>query len=181
MRLSKVAPPKMKGIFEEYFYAILVVIFVAVAILGRAGGLGGYNALVVGGWVAVFLWFAKQLKGYFAEKSKGAKGKLVAAPPVPAEQAKGHLPLPPGMKPMIGPQWPLKSGAWPARPGLKAAPSVQTPTAPTQPASTSTVRGRGTPAKAKKPGFVYERPTLPDRKPKLPNNWESPEGKKPKR
>jgi len=180
LRLPKVTPPKMKGLFEEYFYTILAVIFVFVAILGRAGGLSGYNALVVGAWVAVFLWFARQFKGYFAEKSKVASGKVVAAPAVPAEQPKGPLGLPPGMKPMIGPQWPIKSGSWPARPGLTAAPSVQTPTVPTQPASTSTVGARGA-VHAKKPGFVYERPTLPNRKPKLPNNWRPPEGKKPKR
>jgi hypothetical protein len=28
---------------------------------------------------------------------------------------------------------------------------------------------------------VYERPTLPDRKPKLPNNWAERQEKKPKR
>jgi len=31
----------------------------------------------------------------------------------------------------------------------------------------------------KKRAFVYERPTLPDRKPKLPNNWRDPNTNKP--
>jgi hypothetical protein len=161
----------MKGLFEEYFYAILVVIFVAVAILGKAGGLGGYNALVVGAWVAVFLWFARQFKGYFAEKSKAANGKMVAVPTVPAEQPKRPLPLPPEMKPVTGPQWPLKTGPWPMRLRQSPTPARATPT-PQSPAA---------PRNPNKRGFVYERPTLPDRKPKFPNNWERPEGKKPKR
>jgi hypothetical protein len=33
----------------------------------------------------------------------------------------------------------------------------------------------------KKPIFVYERPTLPDRKTKLPHNWPGQKNKKPKR
>jgi hypothetical protein len=39
----------------------------------------------------------------------------------------------------------------------------------------------GTPSNPNKPAFVYERPTLPDRKPKLPNNWPGRPDKKPKR
>ena len=42
----------------------------------------------------------------------------------------------------------------------------------------------GTPAGPGNPGkkaFVYERPTLPDRKPKLPNNWAGKQDKKPKK
>ncbi len=35
-------------------------------------------------------------------------------------------------------------------------------------------------AQGKKPVFVYERPTLPDRKPKLPANWPGRQDKKPK-
>jgi len=167
LRLPKIGPSKTKSLFEEYFYALLVVIFVAVAILGKAGGLSGFNTLVVGAWVTAFIWFSRQLKGYFAEKSKVANGKAAEpAPKAPVQEAKGPLPLPPWMKPMIGPQWPLKTGPWPARPRQTTAPPAQAPAAPRNP---------------NKPGFVYERPTLPDRKPKLPHNWRRHEGKKPKR
>ena len=167
LRLPKIVPRKTKGLFEEYFYSILVVIFVVVAILGKAGGLSGFDALVVGAWLAVFIWFAQQLKGYFAEKSKVANGKTAeSAPKAPVQEAKGPLPLPPWMKPMIGPQWPLKTGPWPARPRQTTVPPTRAPAAPRNP---------------NKPGFVYERPTLPDRKPKLPHNWRQDQGKKPKR
>jgi hypothetical protein len=167
VRLLKIVPRKTKGLFEEYFYSILVVIFFVVAILGKAGGMSGFNALVVGAWLAVFIWFARQLKGYFAEKSKVARGKTVEpAPKTPVQEAKGLLLLPPWMKPMIGPQWPLKTGPWPARPRLTKVPPTQAPAAPRNP---------------NKPRFVYERPTLPDRKPKLPHNWRTDQGKKPKR
>src|SRR5207245_11065252 len=115
LRLPKIVPPKTKGLFEEYFYSILVVIFVVVAILGKAGGMDGFDALVVGAWLAVFIWFARQLKGYLAEKSKVASGKTAEpAPKAPVQEAKGPLPLPPWMKPMIGPQWPLTTGPLPA-------------------------------------------------------------------
>jgi hypothetical protein len=167
LRLPKIVPPKTKGLFEEYFYPILVVIFVVVAILGKAGGLSGFNALVVGAWLAVFIWFVGQLKGYLAEKSKVASGKTAEpAAKAPVQEAKEPPPLPPWMKPMIGPQWPLKTGPWPARPRQTTVPPTQAPAAPRN---------------ANKPGFVYERPTLPDRKPKLPNNWRPGQGKKPKR
>src|SRR5437899_13078093 len=75
LRLPKIVPRKTKGLFEEYFYSILVVIFVVVAILGKAGGLSGFDALVVGAWLAVFIWFAQHLNGSFAEKAKWANGK----------------------------------------------------------------------------------------------------------
>ncbi len=168
LRLPKIGPSKTKSLFEEYFYTLLVVTFVVVAILGKAGGLSGFNTLVVGAWVTAFIWFSRQLKGYFAEKSKVANGEAAEqAPKVPVQEGKGRpLPLPPWMKPMIGPQWPLKTGPWPARPRHTTVPPTQVPAAPRNP---------------NKPGFVYERPTLPDRKPKLPHNWRRHEGKKPKR
>src|SRR6266571_1987675 len=168
LRLPKIGPSKTKSLFEEYFYTLFVVTFVVVAILGKAGGLSGFNTLVVGAWVTAFIWFSRQLKGYFAEKSKVANGEAAEqAPKVPVQEGKGRpLPLPPWMKPMIGPQWPLKTGPWPARPRHTTVPPTQVPAAPRNP---------------NKPGFVYERPTLPDRKPKLPHNWRRHEGKKPKR
>jgi hypothetical protein len=66
------------------------------------------------------------------------------------------MPLSPNMKPIIGPQWPLKTGGIPG----------QTKPSPAAPNGKS------------KPAFVYERPTLPDRKPKLPANWPGQPNKK---
>jgi hypothetical protein len=90
------------------------------------------------------------------------------------------------MKPMIGPQWPLKTGPWPARPRLGQPPAAQTPATRPPASSAPTNSASGTPdlpapLKANKPAFVYERPTLPDRKPKLPHNWQNQKDKKPKR
>jgi hypothetical protein len=44
LRLPKIGPPKRKGLFEEYFYAFLVIIFAVVAILGIAGGCGSRSS-----------------------------------------------------------------------------------------------------------------------------------------
>jgi hypothetical protein len=65
-------------------------------------------------------------------------------------------PLSSNFKPMIGPQWPLKT-----------APGAAKPAQPGQ--------------QGKKPVFVYERPTLPDRKLKFPANWAGQQDKKPKK
>ena len=194
LKLPKIGPTKAKSLFEEYFYILLAVVFLGVSILGIAGGFSTYNALLVGAWVTGLIWFVSQWKGYQAEKEKAGNGKSLT-PPVaaPAEAPKGSSPLPPGMKPMIGPQWPVKAGGRTAWPRLaKEAPPTDGPA----PASQTPVHAAGVPAPAaqteginsgdKKRSFVYERPTLPDRKPKLPNNWADPNNKnlnnkKPKR
>ncbi len=156
LRLPKIGRPKRKSLFEEYFYAFLVIIFVVVAVLGIAGGMEGYNAVVAGLWFAVFTWFAEQLRRYFKEKSSPAGAKKEAqAAKTPAVVTK--VPLSPNLKPMIGPQWPLKVDKGPAQAAGKPAPP------------------------GNKPVFVYERPTLPDRKPRLPANWPGRQDKKPKR
>jgi hypothetical protein len=182
LKLPKIGPTKTKSLFEEYFYILLAAVFVAAAILGKAGGFSIYNAVVVAAWIAAILWFAKQGQGYLAERSKSDNEKPAPPPaPVPAQTQKGPLPLPPGMKPMIGPQWPVRTRTRPAWPGLPKeqtetlahTPTVRTPGAPTAPNQTN-----GTNSNQKKQGFVYERPTLPDRKPKLPHNWADSDDKK---
>jgi hypothetical protein len=174
VRLLKIGPRNTKGLLEEYFYAFLVTLTIGVAILGKAGGLSGYDAAVMGLWVGGFAWFAWQLKNYSKEKSKTALEKNPARiPEAPFPGANGKIVLPPGMKPMIGPQWPLKTGPAAFRPLERPA---QTPARPAQPGASPAA-----PSSPNKPAFVYERPTLPDRKPKLPNNWPGQQNKKPKR
>jgi len=186
LRLPKIGPPKTKGFFEEYFYVCLGIFFVVVVVLGWAGGMGGYEALVMAAWLTGFGWFARQMRDYFREKSKAENGKATATPAKPAGDApKGPPVLPPGMKPMIGPQWPVKAGPFPTRPGIRMAPSVPATVlekqgVPTPPAATQSGPSSSN-ANSKKPGFVYERPTLPDRKIKLPHNWPGQKDKKPKR
>jgi hypothetical protein len=160
VRLPKIGPKNTKGFFEEYFYGCLAAIFLGVTVLMRAGGMSTYNALVVGLWLTVFIWFARQAKLYFKEGSKPEVKKKAKAP-IKMLPQNGKVQLPTGMKPMIGPQWPLKSGQPLAQP-------MQSSVAP------------GNDDK-KKQAFVYERPTLPDRKPKFPANWPCAQDKKPKR
>jgi hypothetical protein len=184
LRLPKIGPPKTKGFFEEYFYACLGVCLVATAILGWAAGMGGYDALVLAAWLTGFGWFARQMRDYFREKSKAENEKAASAAKQGAEPPKGPLPLPPGMKPMIGPQWPVKAGPFPTRPGLRSAPSVPPTLIEKQAGQTSPATQAGpanSNSNAKKSGFIYQRPTLPDRKPKLPHNWLGQNAKKPKR
>ena len=105
LKLPKIGPTKTKNFFEEYLYALLAFVFLAVTILGKAGGFSAYNAVVIGAWVTAILWSAHQLKEYFAEKSKVRNGETPGSEPqARAETPKGPLPLPPSMKPMIGPQ-----------------------------------------------------------------------------
>jgi len=194
LRLPKIGPVKTTSFFEEYFYACVAVLFLAVSVLLIAGGFGTFNSLVAGAWVAGAVWFGKQLKGYWGEKEKVREAKEAAAPK--PEPSNGSVALPPGMKPMIGLKWPVKSGPFPTRPGLRTAPSIpkpedrapnapapaaQKPAASPPAAAVTTAPGAAAPGNATKLGFVYERPTLPDRKPKLPHNWPGKKDKKPKR
>src|SRR2546430_5878545 len=61
VRLPKIGLRKTKSLFEEYFYAFLVTITVVVTILGKAGGLSGYDAIVTGLWAGGFTGVAWQV------------------------------------------------------------------------------------------------------------------------
>jgi hypothetical protein len=154
VRLPKIGLRKTKGLFEEYFYGFLVAIWLTLSLLLKAGGMNASDAMVMGMWVAGGAWFAWQLKKYFKEKSSLIAVKKRAQEAKTAQQA-DKIPLSPNLKPMIGPQWPLRTA-----PGTtKPAPGGE---------------------QTKKPAFVYTRPTLPDRKPKLPANWPGRQDKKTK-
>ena len=189
LKLPKIAPTKTKGFVEEYFYVLLAAVFLTVAILGKAGGFSTYNALLVAAWITASSWFAHQWRGYLAEKSKPENGQTVQAAAAPrVETREAPLPLPPGMKPMIGPQWPVKPGSrpiWPKLPKRQPASAAPPPPSSTPTVPSSSAPGQGsqiseTDSPDKQPRFVYERPTLPDRAPKLPNNWVNPNNKKAK-
>ena len=178
LKLPKIGPTKTKNFFEEYLYALLAVVFFAVTIVGKAGGFSAYNAVVIGAWVTAILWCGHQLKDYFVERSKAENGKTPAPQPQERVEApKGPVALPAGMKPMIGLKWPVKPGARPAWPKLpKEQPAVAAAPQPQaiQPPSETATQTSQINSNDKKRVFVYERPTLPDRKPKLPNNWFNP-------
>jgi hypothetical protein len=183
VRLLKIGPRTTKSLFEEYFYGFAVTISLAVMILGKAAGLSGYDAIVTGMWAGGFTWFAWQVRRYRKERtSPGSTEKsrpAVQAPPQVMRQ-----PLPPNMKPMIGPQWPVKMAPGAARPRLQRPPlPTRESVKPAQPPAPvgQTPGAPVTPGNPGKKAFVYERPTLPDRKPKLPNNWAGKQDKKPKK
>jgi hypothetical protein len=186
VKLPKIGQTKTKSVFEEYFYILLAVVFLCVAILGKAGGFSTYNALIVAAWITASIWFARQWRGYLTEKAKKEK----AVPPPTHSRAstpKRPLALPAGMKPMIGPQWPVRPGARPVWPKLpkqpkKAAPAAPSPAVAVRPSAVPAQQSQAseTNSPEKRRPFVYERPTLPDRAPKLPNNWVRPDKKKPK-
>lgn len=168
LKLPKIGPSKTKSFFEEYLYALLALVFVAVTVLGKAGGFSAYNAVVIGAWVTAILWSAHQLKEYLSGKSKAENGKTPAPEPQARTEPRGPVPLPPGMKPMIGLKWPVKPGARTSWPKL---PKEQPPAgAEPQVIQTSTMHESPN-SNEKKRAFVYERPTLPGRTPKLPHNW----------
>ncbi len=153
--LPKIGPLKNQGLFEGYFYALLVTIFLVVSILGKAGGMSAYNAILVGLWLTVGAWFARQLKLYLKERANPKPAERFTQPAL-TQRPGDNGARPPGLKPMLGTHWPLKSAPRPPQP-------VQDPGVP-----------------GYKKAFVYERPTLPDRKPKLPANWPGRQNKKPK-
>src|SRR5260370_40788064 len=93
LRLPKIGPLKTKGLFEEYFYVFLAVTTAGVAILGKAGGLDAYDAVIVGLWVGGLMWFALQLKCYFKEKSTSEQQKKSTHPSnTPSHEAQGPVP-----------------------------------------------------------------------------------------
>jgi hypothetical protein len=182
VRLLKIVPKKTKSLFEEYFYACVAIISVAVTILGKAGGLSGYNAVVTGLWVGGFIWFAWMLRRYRKEQASSAKSEKAKQAAMQAQQQSKLESVSPNLKPMIGPQWPMKTIPGAARPIQKSFRPAPQPIKPVPtPAPAPAGQSAGAPSNPNKPAFVYERPTLPDRKPKLPNNWPGRRDKKPKR
>jgi len=181
VRLLKIGPRKTKSLFEEYFRGLTVAISLTVMVLGKAGGLGGFDAIVTGLWVGGILWFGWQLRNYRKERAiAGSIEKSRRAMQAPIQMT--NQPLPANMKPMIGPQWPMKSlpgtaRAWPVQRPAKPKPQESKNPAPAPaPAGTAPVAE----SNPNKPAFVYERPTLPDRKAKFPANWAGKPDKKPK-
>src|SRR5229473_6144417 len=69
VRLLKIGPRTTKSLFEEYFYGFAVMISLAFTILGKAGGLSGYDAIVTGLWAGGFTWFAWQVRHYRKERA----------------------------------------------------------------------------------------------------------------
>ena len=179
VKLLKIGPKKSVSLFEEYFYGVTAAVTLTAIILGKAGGLGGYEAVVMGLWIGAILWFGRMFWKYregLGIKEQGERTKKALQ-----EQADlAATALASKLKPMIGPQWPLKGKNGGKAPGKPVQPVRQgqqgQPVRQEQPGQAA---GQNS-LPAKKPGFVYERPTLPDRPVKLPANWRGQQDKKPK-
>src|SRR5258708_6682601 len=120
IRLLMIGPRKTKSLLEEYFYGFAITISIDVTILGKAGGLSGYDAIIIGLWVGGFMWCAWVLRRYRREQPSLRRidqpTQAVEKPqPVIAKQ------LSPNFKPMIGPQWPAKQVPGIMRPRLRSA------------------------------------------------------------
>src|SRR5947208_13663736 len=94
LKLPKIGRTRTKSLVEEYFYLLLALVFLRVAILGKAGGFSTYNALIVAAWLTALIWLAQQWRAYLAEKSKteneknvqprdSARDKTLSSPPSP--------------------------------------------------------------------------------------------------
>ena len=178
IRLLKIGPRKSKSLFEEYFYGFAIAITLVVMILGKAGGLSGYDAVVMGLWMGGFMWCAWVLRRYRKEQASPGRIEKSAQTVEKPQQVSGKQ-LSPNFKPMIGPQWPLKPAQGAPRQLQKSVRPAQESLKPAQ-APGPAGQFPGAPDESGKRAFVYERPTLPDRKPKLPNNWAGQQNKKPK-
>ncbi len=174
IRLLKIGP----RLFEEYFYGFAIAITLVVMILGKAGGLSGYDAVVMGLWMGGFMWCAWVLRRYRKEQASPGRIEKSAQTVEKPQQVSGKQ-LSPNFKPMIGPQWPLKPAPGAPRQLQKSVRPAQESLKPAQ-APGPAGQFPGAPDESGKRAFVYERPTLPDRKPKLPNNWAGQQNKKPK-
>jgi hypothetical protein len=178
IRLLKIGPRKSKSLFEEYFYGFAMAITLVVMILGKAGGLSGYDAVVIGMWAGGFMWCAWVLRRYRKEQAGPGRIEKSAQTVEKPQQVSGKQ-LSPNFKPMIGPQWPLKPAPGAPRQLQRSVRPAQESLKPAQ-APGPAGQFPDAPDESGKRAFVYERPTLPDRKPKLPNNWAGQQNKKPK-
>src|SRR6266403_3385261 len=93
VRLLKIGPRTTKSLFEEYFFGFAVTISLAVMILGKAGGLSGYDAIVTGLWAGGFTWFAWQVRRYRKERARpGSTEESRQAVQAPPQMMKQPLP-----------------------------------------------------------------------------------------
>src|SRR5260370_26918799 len=178
IRLLRIGPQKSKSLFEEYFYGFAIAISLVVTILGKAGGLSGYDAIIMGLWMGGFMWCAWVLRRYRKEQASPGRIEKSAQTVEKPQQVSGKQ-LSPNFKPMTGPQWPLKPAPGTPRQLQNSVSAAQESLKPAQ-APGPAGQFPGAPDESGKRAFVYERPTLPDRKPKLPNNWVGQQNKKPK-
>jgi len=156
------APPEdraaqAKQSARRIFYRFVAAICLTVMILGKAGGLSGYDAVVTGLWVGAFLWFARQVRNYRKEHAVTA----TIEHPIRLYRRRRNLMkehAAPNMKPMIGPQWPVKTLSGVTKAAATEAPPCQRATRQSPRNLTARLakhQGRRSCQAIRKRGFVY--------------------------
>src|SRR5260370_34540419 len=78
IRLLKIGPRKSKSLFEEYFYGFAIAITLVVMIFGKAGGLSGYDAVVMGLWMGGVMGSPWVVRRY--RKEQATPGRIEKSP-----------------------------------------------------------------------------------------------------
>jgi hypothetical protein len=65
VRLPLITRAKSKTLFEEYYYAFLLLFSGCIMLLLKAGGMSFYNAVVAGLWLGAIFFFLTQVIRYF--------------------------------------------------------------------------------------------------------------------
>jgi hypothetical protein len=65
IRLPLITRAKSKSLFEEYYYAFLLLFSGCIMLLLKAGGMSFYNAVVAGLWLGAIFFFLTQVIRYF--------------------------------------------------------------------------------------------------------------------
>jgi hypothetical protein len=78
-RLPVIPRVKQKSLFEEYYYAILGVFCCVVVLLLTAGGMGFYDAFVIGLWIGAMTLFVTQVVRYLRYRNSPAEENPLAS------------------------------------------------------------------------------------------------------
>lgn len=99
VKVTTIPPSKMrrKSFFEEYYYGVLAVEFLCVALLFAAGGMGFYRGILIGLLVAALTAVTWQLRQYAR-----FRGEPAPPPPPPKSDLKPIRPAGPPKFP-VGP------------------------------------------------------------------------------
>jgi hypothetical protein len=84
-RLPIIPRVKQKSLFEEYYYAFLGMFCCVLVLLLTAGGMGFYDALVIGLWIGAIAFFVTQVVRYMRHRNNPAEENLLASQGIKTE------------------------------------------------------------------------------------------------
>ena len=122
LRLPALRQEQRKSIFAEYPYVFFAVAFLAIALLGKSGGMSLRDALIIAAWIVSIAYFIWQVVRYRKDKSAPPATKLEvvgkAEPTKKSEPAAAR----PAAKPLSVEISETKPPKWPAPPPRLVAP-----------------------------------------------------------